>query len=67
MSTTKRLSISTRVLVTIDCDAEQRNGEVVITNIRHVGLPSPKEVMEALDAGEQFGELDDLYEQATGG
>lgn len=64
MSENRRLTITVRVPVTLTVDARIDAGEVVVVDVRDVDLPSVSEVMEALDADQQFDELDRLYELA---
>lgn len=64
---TKRITISVRLDVSLTVDAEDRNGEVnVVRVVRINGLPGAREVMEALDAEGELGQLDEEYENSTG-
>jgi hypothetical protein len=62
---TRRVSITARIAVTVVCDAEDHNGEVNVVSVRHVSLPTATEVMEALDADDALGELDAAYAAAA--
>lgn len=60
----KRITISTRLNVGLVVDADIRDGEVCIQRVVSIsGLPSPKDVMEALDGEDQLSELDDAYHE----
>jgi hypothetical protein len=64
---TKRITLSIRMPISITVDAQLVGGEVtVIRTVNVNGLPSAPEVMEALDAEGEFGQLDEAYENATG-
>lgn len=62
--TSREISIEVRVSVMLRVTADEVDGEIVVTDVRNVELPSATEVMEALDADQQFDELGRLYAEA---
>jgi hypothetical protein len=66
MSNPRRITISTRVMVTLECEAQSQDGEVNVTRVLRAHLPTATEVMEALDSDGLLGDLDELYEAAGG-
>jgi hypothetical protein len=63
----KRITISTRLAVSLTVDAELRDGEVTVVKVVHInGMPTAREVMEALDAEDGLSELDDAFEDEPG-
>lgn len=63
----RRVTITVRVPVTLTVDAAMQGGEVTVVAVQNVLAPDADEVMAALDADEQFEELDRLYEEAGTG
>jgi hypothetical protein len=64
---TKRITLSVRMPVSITVDAQLVDGDVTVVKVvRTNGLPSAKEVMEALDADEGLADLDDAFENEPG-
>lgn len=64
--TTKRLTLTVRMPVTIIVDAEESNGEINVVRVARAYPPPPQDVMEALDNESQLNALDEAYENATG-
>jgi hypothetical protein len=64
--TTKRITLTVRMPVTIIVDAEESGGEVNVVRVIRAYPPTAVEVMEALDNEGQLGELDEAYENPTG-
>jgi len=58
----KRLTITTRMNVTLSVLAGVDEGDVGVKQVLSVTTPSAVEVMVALDAGDQFAELDAAFE-----
>lgn len=61
---TKILSITVMMAVTVKVDARLGDDGAEVVGVRDVELPSAGDVMEALDAGKQFDELDALFDSA---
>lgn len=64
---TKRITISAKINVSITVDAyrldEYENVEILrVVNMS--GLPGVREVIEALDAADDFSQLDEAYDEA---
>lgn len=64
--TTKRLTLTVRMPVTIIVDAEESNGEINVVRVARAYPPTPQDVMDALDNESQLNDLDEAYENATG-
>lgn len=65
--TMKRITIVACVSVTLTVDADIAGGEVDIINVvAMAGMPSAREVMEALDHHGDLSQLDEAYEGAGG-
>jgi hypothetical protein len=63
----KRITLSVRMAVSVTVDAQIVDGEVAVVKVVRInGLPSAREVMEALDADEGLAELDDVFENEPG-
>lgn len=65
--TSKRITISVMVNVSLVVDADIKDGEVDIVRVVSLsGLPSPREVIESLSGNDDLAQLDDAYEEAGG-
>lgn len=63
----KRIQLSVRMSVLVTVDAILKNGDVYVESVVSLtGSPSPEELMEALDAEGELGQLDNAFLAAGG-
>ena len=61
----RRITISARVVVSLTVDADNPSGDVEVINVVRInGLPTAKEVMEALDGEDELEQLDEAFAAA---
>jgi hypothetical protein len=60
----KRLTITVRVPVSVTVDAEEQSGEINIVNVVRTYLPTPIELMDALDNDGELHLLDEACANA---
>jgi len=60
----KRINLTVRVMVNLQVTASDDSGEIEVISVQRVSPPSAQEVMEAIDGGDEFQQLDEAWASA---
>jgi len=67
MKTEKTVTLAVQMNVIVECRAEwdEDSESAIVISVDRIELPCESDVMEALDAADDFGQLDDEFKEAT--
>lgn len=60
----KRINLTVRVMVSMQCTVSDDSGDIEVISVQRVSPPSAQEVMEAIDGGGEFQQLDEAFAAA---